>query len=610
MIACRARLALLSILFAVVAAAPGRAQGPKDLIKVPITQVPPAAKKALVIGAGSYQHANALSLSVKDAKAFAALLREKMGFAADAVSLMTDDAPDPDDRPTYTNLRGRVRRLTQSVGDDTVVVFFYSGHGVNEDGEDWLVPLDGDPDDVRGTCLSAIRELVNPLKVKQYNRALLFFDACRSVVSKREVRGGNFGLSTKAVALPQMAELYSCQARQVSLEGRGSISNGVFTHFLLRALEGDPEAADPGGNVTFDMLNRYVRGSVSDYVKNQFGVDQDPIGYATSGEMVLATAVKAAPSPVAEGGAAGLAREAFDLLDRMKNSEAAAKAREAIAKEPGNALAHAVLGGARLRFDDLAEGEREIREALRLDQNSALGHAGLGFILAKQKRRQDARREYERAVELDPRLAIAHADLGALYRLEHRIEEAEREWRLAADLWSTAGADRALPYIALADIYSNSKRFEEAGRYAEKAIGIEPNSPIPHFVVGFFQIYSQQLEKAEQEFKRAIELSPNMGMLYIGPGTLALMRQAYDEAEKDYKKWSEIEPENPTGYLIAAAYYLGVRKLDDAEREYRRAIELAPQEAGYHWILGDFYRQHNRPNDAERELKRASELDP
>src|SRR5262249_32329819 len=154
---------------------------------------------------------------------------------------------------------------------------------------------------------------------KEYNRALLFFDACRSVVSKREVRGGNFGLSTKAVALPQMAELYSCQAKQVSLEGRGSVTNGVFTHFLLRALEGDPEAADPGGNITFDTLNRYVRGSVSDYVKNQFGVDQDPIGYATSGEMVLAKAIKAAVLPPDAGDVSALAREAFNLLDRIKN---------------------------------------------------------------------------------------------------------------------------------------------------------------------------------------------------------------------------------------------------------------------------------------------------
>src|SRR5262249_36842354 len=184
-------------------------------------------------------------------KTFAAMLKSRMGFSDESVRLMTDDAADPDDRPTYTSMRARIRELEREVSDDSVVVVFFSGHGVHDQEQDWLVPSDGDPDDVDGTCISATH-LANQLQVKQPRRALLFFDACRSIVRGAEVRGADFGLTTKALASPELAVLYSCQARQVSVEGQGEIQEGVFTHFVLKALDGDPEAGDPQGVVTFD----------------------------------------------------------------------------------------------------------------------------------------------------------------------------------------------------------------------------------------------------------------------------------------------------------------------------------------------------------------------
>src|SRR5438552_1211523 len=79
-------------------------------------------KQAIVVGVARYKRARALSLSVRDAKAFAAFLQQKMGFAPGSVTLMTDDAPDEADRPTYVNLRGALRRLTESVDHGKVVL--------------------------------------------------------------------------------------------------------------------------------------------------------------------------------------------------------------------------------------------------------------------------------------------------------------------------------------------------------------------------------------------------------------------------------------------------------------------------------------------------------
>ena len=65
------------------------------------------------------------------------------------------------------------------------------------------------------------------LQVKQPRRALLFFDACRSIVRGQETRSGEFGLRTKALGAPEMAVLYSCQPKEVSVEGQGDIQQGI-----------------------------------------------------------------------------------------------------------------------------------------------------------------------------------------------------------------------------------------------------------------------------------------------------------------------------------------------------------------------------------------------
>src|SRR5438105_9866036 len=51
----------------------------KDLIKVPIADIPAGAKRALVVGITDYKKARGLGLSSNDAKAFAGMLKSRLG---------------------------------------------------------------------------------------------------------------------------------------------------------------------------------------------------------------------------------------------------------------------------------------------------------------------------------------------------------------------------------------------------------------------------------------------------------------------------------------------------------------------------------------------------
>src|SRR5258708_19024506 len=88
---------------------------------------------ALVIGNSSYQTVSALPNPTNDARLVARLLEE----ARFEVKVASDLA--------QTEMRRTVRDFANMVaekGPDTVVLVFYAGHGLQLEGENFLVPID------------------------------------------------------------------------------------------------------------------------------------------------------------------------------------------------------------------------------------------------------------------------------------------------------------------------------------------------------------------------------------------------------------------------------------------------------------------------------------
>ena len=275
-----------------------RAQSAKDLLKVPIAAAPSFKKRALVVGIENYEQPIAkLTVCNDDARAFAAYLRQDMGFSGDAITLLTDDAPLDQQKPTFTRLVRAVDAFIESVQPDDEVVFFFSGHGVRDNNQDYLVPLDGSSNNVARTCVS-YDELRNRLETKSPRRCLLITDACRSLRGGKSLGDrSSFGAGT-VDSPPQFVELRSCLPLQVSHEMTDQKSS-VFTYYLLQGLRGDREAAQ-NGVITFDSLFLFVRGKVSQYTSNRIGEPQTPDGRVSPGSGVMALARPGdGPSPYA-----------------------------------------------------------------------------------------------------------------------------------------------------------------------------------------------------------------------------------------------------------------------------------------------------------------------
>ena len=124
---------------------------------------------ALVIGNSAYQHVAKLPNPVNDAQAVAALFK-RAGFDVVEIRLDLDAA----------NLKRAMRDFTDMARDADVAVVYYAGHGIEVDGNNYLIPVDAvlerdvDVDD-ETVSVDRVMRALDPVK----RLRLVILDACR-----------------------------------------------------------------------------------------------------------------------------------------------------------------------------------------------------------------------------------------------------------------------------------------------------------------------------------------------------------------------------------------------------------------------------------------------
>ncbi len=127
---------------------------------------------ALVIGQSAYRAVPPLPNAANDAKHMAELLISA-GFAVTSAG----DLSQNDMRQAISDFAAKV----SAAGPDTVALVFYAGHGLQIDGENFLIPVDLDPKREADVPLQAVRlnDLLNTLGALHTRMRILMLDACR-----------------------------------------------------------------------------------------------------------------------------------------------------------------------------------------------------------------------------------------------------------------------------------------------------------------------------------------------------------------------------------------------------------------------------------------------
>jgi tetratricopeptide (TPR) repeat protein len=525
-----------------------------------------------------------------------------------------------------------------------VAVFYYSGHGVQLEGENYLLGVDfnaSDKYDVRydGYALTRIEE-----RMERSGAALsiLILDASRNnpFLDTKSVRRGLAPAgSGRGTFLA-----FSAEANSVSIDGTNA-TGSLFTSRLAIALE------TPG--LTLDEVLNRVRAEV---IRESDG-RQVPVQVSSVGGTFYFI-----PPP---GSADDAFRAGIELLSANKAANAIPYFDRAIGMQPAYAPAYVerALGRKMLGDEQHSHDDFEAAINLRPIDSNAYVHRALAF--ASQGRLERALTDLDRAVRLDGRSGKAHEYRGLVFFQLGEYKAAADEFDAAISLsprilalYHLRGKARLLsgvPALAVKDFTrvieerpsfsafeDRANAYRQLGRYesvvADETMIIngqpgdnlfeEPYRRIVYEIVspalvttrasigdpissGYLaraNAYTElkQLTLARDDLRKVSLLRPADAAIHEIIGSRFVGLDDYVAAETEFRTALAIDPDrasvlNAMGYMFAEQ---GAH-LDEATRLIGMALKIEPNNAGYLDSLGWAYYQMNELELAERYLQQA-----
>ncbi len=203
---------------------------------------------ALVIGNSNYpKNIGVLRNPVNDATDMAQELRNS-NFTVD---LLTN--------ATYGQMRAAMLRFKEKVDasnpENTVALFYYAGHGLRNEEENFLVPIDASiefEDDIARYCFPVQRMVLANMERSNSRMNIVILDACRNNPFPSLTRSlGEQGLGEMKRARGSFIA-YATAPGSVAADGSGR--NGLYTQELLKAMK------KPG--LTIERVFKDVRANV------------------------------------------------------------------------------------------------------------------------------------------------------------------------------------------------------------------------------------------------------------------------------------------------------------------------------------------------------------
>ena len=202
---------------------------------------------ALVIGQSAYRSVPKLPNPANDAKAMSQLLSDS-GFEVSTAADLSQ-----------TEMRAQVGDFAAKVaakGPDTVALVFYAGHGLQIDGENFLVPVDVDPKRESDIPMQAVRlnDILNTLTSVPSKMRFLLLDSCRNNPFP-EIKSAGRGLAIvdAKIGAPNTFLSFSTSPGAEAEDGAGA--NSPYTAALLAA------AREP--NIPVEETFKHVRLAVN-----------------------------------------------------------------------------------------------------------------------------------------------------------------------------------------------------------------------------------------------------------------------------------------------------------------------------------------------------------
>jgi len=308
---------------------------------------------------------------------------------------------------------------------------------------------------------------------------------------------------------------------------------------------------------------------------------------------------------------------------------------QAIAAHP-SAAAYDALGAYFAGHHQLSCAITAFESAIHLEPNSWEGHYDLGIALLTHHDPQPAAHELQTASKLLPNmpkillpLGVTFSELGqqdaaieafravlkqdpqsvqALDGLTKALIAQKRYTAAIAEL-KNAPPDEVLQ-LNLAIAYSKNGNIDEALQILSAIVKENPKYAQAHTNLGIVYTQQKRFTEAGREFETALQLDPTddaVRLSYVK--TLTALLQ-YDRAQPLIREYLQRHPRDFEAQYFTGIVERGLGNYADAEKGFRQAVALNPNHADAHYNLGFVLARLGRPAEARPELEKALKLNP
>jgi tetratricopeptide (TPR) repeat protein len=427
-------------------------------------------RTALVIGNASYQD-NPLKNSINDAEAMANALKD-VGF--DVILLENAD---------LKQIENAIDTFHHQLKAGGVGLFYYAGHGIQVDGENYLIPVNAKLDvaeDVRyeaipvGKVLARMEDAANQMNI-------VILDACRNNPFARKWRSSQRGLAPIQSARGALIA-FATEPGGVAADGEGE--NGLYTSFLLKHLKTP--------NLDVELMFKRVREDLVQATQNK----QVPWEYSSLvGDFSFNPVTVAQSSQPNSTTAETYFKQGEDYRNNNQYDKALAAYTKAIEVNPQYAEAYLRRGNV---YHDLKEYDKAIKDYNKAmaDYNKALeieledvyaSYKNRGNVYYNLKEYDKAMADYNKVLEIDPQDAHAYLRRGIVYYDLKEYDKAMADYNKAIEI----NPQYAMAYNNRGLVYYNLKEYDKAIKDYNKALEIDPKVP-----------YASNNKKLAEEAKR------------------------------------------------------------------------------------------------------------
>lgn len=228
-------------------------------------------KMGIIISIEKYQ-SNASGLSTvkyatNDSKEVRKVFIEKIGIEEDNIYYYKDE------QFTLAVGKSELQYYLRQMSCDTELYIYYAGHGFFLNGRNYLTVYDTSTIDLVETSLSFDDLFLNSFKLSGAKTCVAFVDACAEGLTQYQRGIGLRGIEINVASLDihddlKYALYFSCSPKEKSVSD-DNLQHGVWTWFLLKALNGDVKAYDNGNYISTTSLEKYLKSSVIEYTKKK-----------------------------------------------------------------------------------------------------------------------------------------------------------------------------------------------------------------------------------------------------------------------------------------------------------------------------------------------------